>query len=150
MRPYPGVLPERERIYNYRHSRSRLPIENAFGIVVARWRIFQKPIIASIHNVRNYVMACLCLHNYLRLTENSLYCPKGFVDVRSRSGDIKEGDWRKLIGGNDGLLAPLKKAKGGHKKETAKSVRENLKDYFNNVDALSWQITHVRRTGHKV
>ena len=26
-------------------------------------------------------MACLCLHNYLCLTENSLYTPEGFFDV---------------------------------------------------------------------
>ena len=36
-----------------------------------------------------------------------------------------------LIGGNDELLEPLKKAKGGRKKETAKNIRENLKNYFN-------------------
>ena len=59
-------------IYNYRHSRARRVIENAFGILRARWRIFSQPIKASVQNTEKYVMACLCLHNYLRQTENSL------------------------------------------------------------------------------
>ena len=39
-------------------------------------------------------MACLCLPNYLRQTENSLYIPQGFVDVELADGKIKEGECR--------------------------------------------------------
>ena len=63
MRPYPGKnASEEERIYNYRHSRARRCIENAFGILSARWRIFQKPIRATVENVEKYTLACLALH----------------------------------------------------------------------------------------
>ena len=72
MRPYPGTLPEQERIYNYRHSRARRTIENYFGILRARWLIFSRPIKATIENTERYILACLCLHNYLRQTKNAM------------------------------------------------------------------------------
>lgn len=146
MRPYPGTLREDVQIYNYCHSRSRLPIENSFGILVARFRIFHRPIIASEKNVRHYIFACMCLHNYLRQTENSLYCPVGFVDISNRSGEIKEGEWRKLDI-TRGLLEPLKKAKGSRRNIYAKNTRDLLKEYFNKTNVLSWQLAHVQSTG---
>ena len=81
MRPYPGkLLDERQRIFNYRFPRARRVIENAFAILVARWRIFRGPIRASLENVEHYTMIVICQHNYLQQTENASYCPTGFVD----------------------------------------------------------------------
>ena len=55
MRLFPGKnATEEERIHSYRHSRARRCIENAFGVLSARWRIFQKPIRASVENVEKY------------------------------------------------------------------------------------------------
>ena len=64
LRPFPGRnATEEETIYNYRHSRARRVIENAFGILTARWQIFQKLIRGTVANVERYTLACLALHN---------------------------------------------------------------------------------------
>ena len=75
---------EEERIDNYRHSRARQCIEKAFGIITAHWRIFHKPISATKENAENYTLACLALHNYLRLTDNAHYTPSCFIDSETK------------------------------------------------------------------
>ena len=72
MRPYPGQKAnEQQKIYNYRRSRVRRVIENEFGILSARWRIFQEPIKATVLYVVKYTLACLALHYCLRKMENA-------------------------------------------------------------------------------
>ena len=90
MRPFPGTgAPEEERIYNYRQSRARLS---------QRWRIFFKPI----KHVESYTLACMALHNNLRLTTNAKYVPADFVDSEDSKRNLIPGDWRKDSNNNDG------------------------------------------------
>ena len=69
-------------------------IENYFGILSARFRILQKPIRTSVENVKKYVLACLALHNYLCLTDNSPYTPAGFIDLEEKHGNFVPREWR--------------------------------------------------------
>ena len=50
----------------YRLSSARRVVENAFIILVTKWRGFRQPIIGNIETVDAVVKACTVLHNFLR------------------------------------------------------------------------------------
>ena len=152
LRPYPGQnASEEQRIYNYRHSRARRVIENTFGILSALWRIFQKPIRGTVNNVEKYTLACLALHNYLRLTENAYYSPSGFIDSEDKDGNIIPGEWRQQRPNEEqcGGLRELRPVRGSRARNDAVLMRDQLKDYLNSEEgSVPWQLQYVRRTWH--
>ena len=63
-RPYPWRnLAEKSRIYNYRLSRARRVVKNAFGILSARWRFSRSPIHAQPDKATQSILASIALHN---------------------------------------------------------------------------------------
>ena len=78
-------------------------IENTFGILAARWHLFRRPIIANPKRVILYVQASVALHNFLRTTQSSVYCPPGFIDVEDGSGNPIDGRLRQDDEANTGL-----------------------------------------------
>ena len=68
MRPFSGkaLINEIHKIFNYRLSGTRRIIENTFTILVAQWRIFQKPIELRAENVEKLVLLAIVLHNHLK------------------------------------------------------------------------------------
>ena len=58
-----------------------------------RWRLFRRPIISQPDSVVTYTKATIALHNYLRTTESSVYCPPGFTDGEDGEGNVIEGAW---------------------------------------------------------
>ena len=68
MRPYSSQgMDLKERVFNYRISRGRRVVENAFRIPTSRFRIFQSPLQQEPLVVNRVVMTCLVLHNLLRI-----------------------------------------------------------------------------------
>ncbi|KAG0426697.1 hypothetical protein HPB47_026203 [Ixodes persulcatus] len=102
MRPYPkrSIKTDADKIFNYRLSRARRVIENAFGILTSRWRILRRRFKANDENVNRYVLASIALHNFLvtQSEDRNKYCPPKFVDSESWNGDILNGEWRKESG----------------------------------------------------
>nr|XP_029713201.1 protein ALP1-like [Aedes albopictus] len=96
MRPYPGRnLPPLQEHFNYRLSRARRVIENAFGILVSRWRILLSPLFLHPESADNLVKATLVLHNFVKSTNEPQYNPPGYVDQIGHRGEIiVPGEWR--------------------------------------------------------
>lgn len=55
------------KILNYRLSRARHVVENAFGIMASRFRIFYTHINVEPENIDKLVKASCVLHNFLTL-----------------------------------------------------------------------------------
>lgn len=68
MKPYPQRcgLDDSQRLFNYRLSRARRIVENAFGILCNKFRVLRAPILSSPDKVEKIVLCCCALHNYLR------------------------------------------------------------------------------------
>jgi len=65
MRPYPGnFLPAGKRIFNYRLSRARRVIENTFGILSSRFRIYRRCMIAEPQHAINVVKGKNSINTY--------------------------------------------------------------------------------------
>lgn len=58
----------KERIFNYRLSRARRVVENAFGILAWRFRTLMNPIEVKVETVDQVVKTAYALHNWLRMT----------------------------------------------------------------------------------
>ncbi|KAK8787435.1 hypothetical protein V5799_022789 [Amblyomma americanum] len=63
-----------KRIFNYRLSRARRCVENAFGVMASRFRIFRRVINLLPENADYVVMASCVLHNFL--VEDAIYIRK--------------------------------------------------------------------------
>ena len=67
MKPYAKRdLTVEERIFNYRFSRAKRIVENAFGILANRFRILKLTIQSGPKVVQKIIMASSSLHNFLR------------------------------------------------------------------------------------
>ena len=52
-----------QKRFNYRQSRARMVVENAFGRLKGRWRCLLKRMDFQIKNIPNVVATCVILHN---------------------------------------------------------------------------------------
>ena len=94
MKPYSQRgLTNEERIFNYRLSRARNVVENAFGILANRFQILLTTMRHNPSTFKIIVKACIILHNFMRirypgLQNQLLDCPE------SDNTDFVPGAWR--------------------------------------------------------
>lgn len=130
-----------QRIFNYRLSRARRIIENAFGICAARFRVLLKPIELKPEKVNKVVLAICALHNFL-ITRKSLYVSSGDFDRYNENGTLIQGNWRTELGGNT-LLPLMSRVHPGRVPEDAHTVRTRLMNYFVTDGEVPWQYQAV-------
>lgn len=135
MKPFPDKdLRREEKIYNYRLSRARRVVENSFGIMASVFRVFHSVICIDVHHVDAIVLACCTLHNFLRRHATNKYMPSLSADSENiTSGELIPGQWRTV-----GELVPLQRRPRASNL-SAREVRENYKQYFNNQGAVEFQ-----------
>jgi hypothetical protein len=119
------LTPE-QRVFNYRLSRARRVVENAFGIMSQRFQIFNHPIPLSPDKVEMTTMTACCLHNFLLRDQNSS-STYTHQDASSLSADTTS---MKSIGHQGSNNSSL----------NAVNVRHKLCNYFNSsIGSVSWQ-----------
>ena len=128
MKPYPfRNQTEEQRIFSYRLSRARRTVENAFGILANRFRVFLAPINLHPTKVEKIVLASVAVHNFL-LKENSSEYSDSSVSLSSASSRTEAHQ-----------LMPLGPRVGGRNCDVAKTVRQTLTTYFSNSGSVPWQ-----------
>ena len=124
-----------QRIFNYRLSRARRVVENAFGILANRFRVFLKPIHMEVEKVEKIVLGACALHNFLRVRIGDSYI--------SQVVDREVGDAREVVQGEWRSDPPLRKVKvSGNRNSTgyAKEMRNYYCSYVNSCNgAVPWQ-----------
>ena len=101
---------------------------------------FLQTVKASLKNAEKYTLACIGLHNYLRLTDNPSYCWAVFADGQSGSGKIRPGDWRNLVNETNGALTDVINVRGCRNREDAVAMRDGIMSYVNGVEEAERQV----------
>ena len=73
-----------------------------------------------------------------------MYAPVGFVDSHASSGEIRSGEWRRIVDDVSGMNS-IPNIRGSWYSNNA--MREALKDYVNSeTGSIEWQWDHMQRT----
>ena len=135
MKPYSHRNQDREeRIFNYRLSRARRVVENAFGILANRFQVLLGTMAQHVDTVRLIVKACVLLHNLMRtrfpVLQNRL------VDYPDANGNMQPGEWRvgKDLEDTRNVQAPNRASKEG------KMQRNLIRHWCNSpAGSVPWQ-----------
>lgn len=129
-----------KEVFNYRLSRARHIVENAFGILASRFRIFQTSINLEPWNVEKVVMGACALHNFLIQYQSSTYAPPNYIyQENSNDGSIISTG----VDSSQSNMIPLHR-RAGNICTDAKTVRNDFHfNYFMNEGKIPWQDKHI-------
>ena len=133
MRPYSRgnrkiKLTREEQIFNYRLSRARRTVKNGFGILVQRFRVFNRKLPLIPLKADKVVKACCILYNYL--TQEQDY-PTICIRLNSEQEPFLY---------DDGAILDLDNLNIYRSTAAAGALRNIFRDYFARPeDAVTWQ-----------
>ena len=135
MKPYSRRTVSRpQKIFNYRLSRGRRVVENAFGILSQRYQCFLTTMRQRPETVTTIVLACCCLHNLSRIWYP--HVQRGLVDEEDANNVVQDGAWRR----NVRQLHDGEPVSGNTSLAVAKLQRAYLTQYFSTPEgAVEWQ-----------
>jgi len=128
LRPYPGkqlLNDQKKKIFNYRLSRARRTVENAFGILSSKWRILNKAIETNVEHAITITKAVCVLHNLI-LKHDQLSNP---IDNLEEQTTI----FKNTVGRQNNRFGRL-----------AKDSRELFTEYFSSeAGSVPWQLDYI-------
>ena len=133
MRPYPGRdLTDENRIFNCGLSRVRRIVENAFGLLAARFRLYHRKIPLDPENVDKVVLATCALHNFIQKTSTA--CPT--IEQFRGIGSLQEGNRKTSTRSRP--ICDLQMC-GNQGAQEAVHIRTAFQTYFNSeAGAVLW------------
>lgn len=135
-----------ERIFNYRLSRARRVVENAFGILSVKFQVFRKPLLVNPTKSRVITKACCALHNFLiDRNHSSHYIIPGLADDYDAKGQFVPGLWRQNASDqHDENFYGIAMAAGHNGAPASKEVlREELAEYFLHEGEVQFQYNNI-------
>lgn len=134
LKPYPrdqSLVDRTKAIFNYRLSRARRIVENAFGILTQRFRIFLTPIFLNVDTVESLVTSACIIHNMM-------------IDEKSENIRTNEDFSDTAVGGLGSFAGDNDEENVDDVPSQPKDIRDIFKNYFNSVGAVSWQNDTIR------
>lgn len=138
LKPYPrSPLTLQQPVFYYRLSRAGRTAENAFGILVQRFRIYEKPIPVKVETTETIIKAACALHNWLRKTYSHTYIPTGCIykeDIENST--IISGNWceHKVNG-----IPPIGNVGSNYYSPDAATKRNSYAQKFTTTETVTWQ-----------
>lgn len=140
MKPFSNRgMSKKQRVFNYRLSRARRVVENAFGILANRFQVMLSRMMHHQDTVRLVVKACVLLHNLMRtrypVMQNRL------VDVERRNGTVIPGAWREGVNLDD---TDPDSQQGTRDHKVAKAQRNLIMEWCSShAGSVPWQDNHL-------
>lgn len=135
MKPYAQrQMTKDQKIFNYRLSRGRRIVENAFGILAQRWQILLTTMQHDPITIAIIIETCVILHNLMLLRYPAIQ--NADMDEENANHQIISGSWsaNAAMHDTDNIMGPNRDS------TAAKKRRKYLKLYFNTTaDSVPWQ-----------